>query len=65
MGRIKTKQIKRLTRMVMEESDEFTTDFAKNKEVMDKVALTRSKKIRNVVAGYAARLVKEQQKKAV
>ena len=65
MGRIKTQQIKRLTKKLMGETDQFTTNFDENKKVVDSVAITHSKKIRNVVAGYATRLVKEQQEKAV
>jgi small subunit ribosomal protein S17e len=65
MGRIKTKQIKRLTRMFMKDSDKFTTDFNQNKLVADEIAVKTPKKMRNVIAGYATRLVKEEIAKAV
>ncbi|MFT4310704.1 MAG: 30S ribosomal protein S17e [Candidatus Woesearchaeota archaeon] len=65
MGRIKTQQTKRLTRMLMASSDKFTTDFTHNKTVVNDIAQVQSKKIRNIVAGYASRLVKGQQKHAV
>lgn len=59
MGRIKTQQIKRVTHELFTKySEEFTTDFAENKEVVDKRLDTPSKKLRNIVAGYATRLKK-------
>ncbi len=60
MGRIKTAQIKRLTKQLMKEhAAEFSTDFSKNKGVVSKYTDITSTKIRNTVAGYAARLVKQ------
>lgn len=57
MGRIKTQQIKRVTQKLFKKySDEFTTDFEENKEVVDRRVDTPSKKLRNIVAGYATRL---------
>lgn len=56
MGRIKTKQIKAQTRDFLEQySDEFGTDFEKNKERLKEKAAFRSKKMRNAVAGYMVR----------
>lgn len=61
MGRIKTKLVKGLTNEVFEKhSDEFTTDFEKNKAVVNDVQVGASKKLRNVIAGYATRLKKQQ-----
>jgi ribosomal protein S17E len=61
MGRIKTAQVKRLTKQLMKEhASEFTTDFSKNKAIVSKYTDITSAKIRNTVAGYAARLVKQQ-----
>ncbi len=57
MGRIRTKLTKRLTRKVMNEA-EFTADFEQNKVIMDQVAKSHSKKFRNIIAGYATKLVK-------
>ncbi len=59
MGRIKTKRIKRYTRMVMKESADFTPEFANNKKVFSTIALAHSKKIRNIIAGYAARIARK------
>ena len=52
--------IKRVTKqLVKEHKDEFTEDYNKNKEVVGKYTIIQSPKIRNVIAGYAARLVKQ------
>ena len=60
LGRIKTVLVKRITKqLVKEHKDEFSEDYKKNKEVVDKYAIIKSPKIRNVIAGYAARLVKQ------
>jgi|TARA_B100002003_G_C14002341_1_gene483846 small subunit ribosomal protein S17e len=59
MGRIKTQQVKRVTLQLMKEhGSEFQKDFNKNKELVDKFIDVKSKKLRNVVAGYATRLKK-------
>ena len=60
MGRIKTMLIKRKTKEIMaEHEDKLTEDFEKNKEIVSKVAHIPSKKMRNVIAGYATRLKKK------
>ncbi|MFC1696939.1 30S ribosomal protein S17e [Nanoarchaeota archaeon] len=59
MGRIKTKLMKRTSRELMSKyEDKFTTDFAENKVAVDKVAQIKSKKLRNIIAGYLTRLKK-------
>jgi len=40
--------------------DMFTDDFEKNKEVLNKVAVIRSKGLRNEVAGYITIYMKDQ-----
>ncbi|MBN1157692.1 30S ribosomal protein S17e [Candidatus Woesearchaeota archaeon] len=61
MGRIKTVPIKRATMEVLENnSDMFTADFEKNKEVVNSLLDIKSKKIRNMIAGYVTRLKKKQ-----
>jgi small subunit ribosomal protein S17e len=63
MGRIKTKLMKRVTIKVFNKhSDEISTDFAKNKEILTKFAELPSKKMRNVIAGYLTRLRKADQR---
>ncbi len=59
MGRIKTQQIKRVTMQLMKEhGKDFDKDFSKNKELVVKFTGVKSKKLRNVVAGYVTRLMK-------
>lgn len=66
MGRIKTKLIKALTGEVYEKyKDEFTTDFAENKKVLDSVQDDASKKLRNQIAGFATRKKKHDIKNAL
>ena len=59
MGRIKTRVQKTVTKEIMSEhGDKFDTEFAKNKEIVTKNANITSKKLRNIIAGYATRLKK-------
>ncbi len=63
MGRIKTALIKRVTKkLVAEHGEKLTTDFDKNKLIVEEVAEIPSKKLRNVVTGYATRLTKKKRK---
>jgi len=59
MGRIKTSFVKRVAMDLYEKhADKFTTDFSKNKEIVKQLIDIKSKKIRNVVAGYITSLKK-------
>jgi len=59
MGRIKTQQIKRVTKQLIDDhGSEFKKDFNKNKELVEQFADIKSKKLRNVIAGYVTRLTK-------
>jgi small subunit ribosomal protein S17e len=61
LGRIKPKILKGFTKEMMEKhGDKLDTDFEKNKEVLKKYVDVQSKKLRNVIAGYAARLKKSE-----
>jgi len=61
MGRIKTKPIKSAgDRLFEQHGERFSRDFAKNKEILPQVAEVRSKKIRNILAGYLSAKVKRQ-----
>ena len=63
MGRIKTQLVKRITQqLVRDYPDELSTDFNKNKDVVNKHVSVSSRKIRNIIAGYATRLAKAKQK---
>lgn len=60
MGRIKTKYIKRKTKEIIDKyGDKFTTDYEENKRIISENYKFLSKKIRNIVAGYATRLTKK------
>ena len=60
MGRIKTILVKRIAgKLVKVHSQEFTSEFSKNKELVEKYTNVSSTKMRNVIAGYTARLVKQ------
>ena len=62
MGRIKTKLIKRVTQQLFREyGKEFKDTFDDNKKLVGKYSDIRSKKLRNIIAGYMTRLVKTQQ----
>ena len=59
MGRIKTAQIKRVTKnLFARHKQEFKTDFESNKKLVSQFAEFRSKKLRNVVAGYVTRIMR-------
>lgn len=53
MGRIKTIAVKTLAdELIKNHGDRFTVDFGKNKEILNEVKPIKSKKVRNVLAGY-------------
>jgi len=54
MGRIKSKLVKRTANALLKRKNQFTGDFEENKKIL-KVPMP-SKKIRNQIAGYIARL---------
>jgi len=59
MGRIKTTMVKRLTNdLVKHHGEKLGSDFSKNKEKVAELLDGASKKMRNVIAGYATRLKK-------
>ena len=60
MGRIKTQLVKRVTNDLIEQNpDKFKKDFVENKVIVDELADVPSKKLRNIIAGYATRLMKK------
>lgn len=63
MGRIKTKLVKRTAEDVLEKNpDIFTINFDKTKKKLVEVADIQSKKLRNTIAGYIVRLVRQKNK---
>ena len=60
IGRIKTKLVKRVsTELHTQYPEEFKDNFEENKKIAEKLADIPSKKLRNVIAGYAVRLKKQ------
>jgi small subunit ribosomal protein S17e len=57
LGKVRTEQVKRIARELLDRyEDKFTTDFETNKKLVDTLTNISSKKLRNRVAGYTARL---------
>jgi len=61
MGKIKTKLIKRTSRVLITKDLDFSEDFEKNKKILGRDM--PSKKVRNQIAGYLARMRKMQRMK--
>jgi small subunit ribosomal protein S17e len=60
MGRIKTTMIKRVTlKLFRDNPDKFEKDFNDNKKVVEELVDVKSKKLRNIIAGYMTRLAKQ------
>jgi small subunit ribosomal protein S17e len=63
MGRIKTSFIKHIGIELFEKhAENFSIDFEKNKEAVNKLATFKSKHMRNIVAGYLTSLKRSQTK---
>ena len=58
MGRIKSALVKRTTRKLIIENDSFNGSFEDNKKILGNTM--PSKRIKNMIAGYIARLKKAQ-----
>ena len=53
--------IKNLTARILENhKEQFTRDFEKNKEILSQKIKLESKKIRNQIAGYITRMMKQE-----
>lgn len=53
MGRVKTRNIKRVGEKLLEEyPDEFSEDFAENKKKVNEFTTVQTKPLRNKIAGY-------------
>jgi small subunit ribosomal protein S17e len=58
MGKVRTEQVKRLARELLDKyPNKFTADFENNKQLVNEYTNISSTKLRNRVAGYTARLV--------
>lgn len=58
MGRIKSALIKRTSRSLLKEENVFNEDFEKNKKLLANTM--PSKRLRNKIAGYIARLKRQE-----
>ena len=59
MGRIKTRPMKAITIELLETyPDRFSTEYEFNKQKVAELTGTKSKKLRNIIAGYITRMVK-------
>ncbi len=66
MGRIKTTQVKRVSKKLMtEHRNEVTTDFEKNKKILPQWIEVSSKKMRNLIAGCLTKLKKQEKKEII
>jgi len=61
MGRIKTSFVKHIGKELYEKyHDKFTTDFSKNKNIVEEVIDIKSKKLKNIITGYLTRLKRQE-----
>jgi len=60
MGRIKTQKVKSVGNDIHEKfGSKFSGDFDQNKKAVQQVAEVRSKKLRNILAGYLTHKAKK------
>ncbi|MBS3084391.1 30S ribosomal protein S17e [Candidatus Pacearchaeota archaeon] len=62
MGKIKSKQVKRASHELMANGIEFHGEFEKNKKILG--SEMPSKKMRNKMAGYLSRFIKQKKKES-
>jgi len=63
MGRVRTKTVKKASRLIIEKYyPRLTSDFQTNKKLCDEIAIIPSKRLRNKIAGFATHLMKRIQK---
>ncbi|MBS7644291.1 30S ribosomal protein S17e [Candidatus Bathyarchaeota archaeon] len=63
MGCVRSEQIKRLARELIEKyPNKFSADYEANKRALAEIAIIPSNKIRNQIAGYISHLRKIEQK---
>lgn len=62
MGRIKTQLTKRVGgELYNKHKEEFRDNFDQNKRIVSQVTDIKSKKLRNIIAGYVTRRVRHQE----
>eukprot|EP00088_Acartia_fossae_P025330 TRINITY_DN2615_c0_g1_i1.p2 TRINITY_DN2615_c0_g1~~TRINITY_DN2615_c0_g1_i1.p2 ORF type:complete len:130 (-),score=49.94 TRINITY_DN2615_c0_g1_i1:233-622(-) len=66
MGRVRTKTVKKASRVIIEKYyTKLTLDFHTNKRIIEEVALIPSKPLRNKIAGFITHLMKRLQRSTV
>lgn len=57
MGKVRTETVKRISRELLRRfPDRFSGDFESDKQAVNELVQTRSKRLRNRIAGYVTRL---------
>ena len=57
MGKVRTEQVKRVARELLDKyPNKFTTDFENNKQFVSQLTNISTTKMRNKIAGYTTRL---------
>lgn len=60
MGNIRTSFVKRIAKEMIETHEhKFTTDFEDNKKLVEDLSTVSSKHLRNKIAGYVTRLIRQ------
>jgi small subunit ribosomal protein S17e len=66
MGRVKSVAIKTLgDELIAEHGERFMEDFEHNKKVLEEVRPIKSKRVRNILAGYITRKMKSIKKQGI
>lgn len=61
MGNIRTSFVKRTAKELIETYEgKFTTDFDENKKLVEEYSTVSTKHLRNKIAGYVTRLVRQE-----
>jgi len=61
MGNIRTAFVKRIAKELVENSPgKFALDFEENKKLVEKLSTVNTKHLRNKIAGYITRLIRQQ-----
>lgn len=61
MGNIRTAFVKRIAKELVENNPgKFTVDFEENKKLVEKLSTVNTKHLRNKIAGYITRLMRQQ-----
>ena len=61
MGNIRTGFVKRVAKELVENNPgKFTLDFEKNKKLVEELSTVSTKHLRNKIAGYITRLMRQQ-----